>query len=58
VGAGVGVGIGAVAAAIGGVFMAKHRGEDTVIEEGTQFYVVLQTAISVDRQRVVDAAPE
>jgi hypothetical protein len=57
-GAGVGVGIGAVAAAIGGVLMAKHRGVDTVIEEGTQFYMVLQTAVSLDRQKVSGTTPE
>jgi hypothetical protein len=56
-GVGVGVGIGAVAAAIGGVLMAKHRGSDTVIEEGTQFYMVLQTSLSLEKQAVADTMP-
>jgi hypothetical protein len=56
-GVGVGVGIGAVAAAIGGVLMARHRGSDTVIEEGTQFYMVLQTSLSLERQAVADKMP-
>jgi len=55
--AGVGIGIGAVAAAIGGVLIAKHRGADTVIQEGTQFYMVLQTSLSLERQRIADTMP-
>jgi hypothetical protein len=56
-GAGLGIGIGAVAAAIGGVLMAKHRGPDTVIEEGTQFYMVLQMSLSLERQGIADTMP-
>ena len=49
-GAAVGIGIGAVAAVVGGVLVARHRGADIVIEEGTQFYMVLQTSLSLGRQ--------
>jgi hypothetical protein len=37
--------------------MAKHRGTDTVIEEGTQFYMVLQTSLSLERQAEVETMP-
>jgi hypothetical protein len=37
--------------------MAKHRGPDTVIEEGTQFYMVLQTSLFLERQAVADMMP-
>jgi hypothetical protein len=42
--------------------MAKHHGTDTVIEEGTQFYMVLQTSLSLKRvapaSAGADAHPE
>jgi hypothetical protein len=38
--------------------MAKHRGPDTVIEEGTQFYLVLQTPLSFERQEISESASE
>jgi hypothetical protein len=34
--------------------MAKHRGSDTVIEEGTQFNMVLQASLSLERQAVAE----
>jgi hypothetical protein len=39
------------------VLMAKHRGADTVIEDGTQFYMVLQTSLSLEREAVADTRP-
>ncbi len=54
--AGVGIGIAAVAATVAAVWIAKHRGVDTVIEEGTRFYMVLQTPLSFEEQAVPDAA--
>jgi hypothetical protein len=37
--------------------MAKHRGADTVIEDGTQFYMVLQTSLSLEREAVAGTMP-
>jgi len=39
-----------VAAVVGGVLVARHRGADSVIEEGTQFYMLLQTSLFLERQ--------
>jgi hypothetical protein len=38
--------------------MARHRGEDAVIEEGTQFYMVLQTSLSLERRKAAAALSE
>ena len=51
-GTAVGIGVGALAAAVGGILMARHRGADTLIEAGTQFNMVLQSSLSLDRQSV------
>jgi hypothetical protein len=56
-GTALGVGVGVLAAAVGGILMARQHGADAVIEEGTIFYMVLQTSLSLERQRVVSAMP-
>jgi len=53
---GVAIGVAAVAAVVGGVWIAKHRGVDTVIEEGTRFYMVLQTPLTFEMQSVAESA--
>ena len=44
-----------MAAVIGGVWIAKHQGVDTVIEEGTRFYMVLQNPLSFEMQEAAEA---
>jgi hypothetical protein len=53
--AGVGIGIAAVAATVAAVWIAKHRGADTIIEEGTRFYMVLQTPLSFEEQPMAES---
>jgi hypothetical protein len=54
---GTALGVGVLAAAVGGILMARRHGADAVIEEGTEFYMVLQTSLSLERQRIASAMP-
>ena len=54
---GTALGVGVLAAAVGGILMGRRHGADAVIEEGTQFYMVLQTSLSLERQRIASAMP-
>jgi hypothetical protein len=52
----VGVAVGVIAAGvIAGVALAHHRGNDVLLDAGTQFDLKLASSLSLDADRVADA---